>query len=118
MKMTTTMIQPPKPKKYTHATFISRRTPVWKYHTSIGFAKSAIKNSGYGDLYEVDGNDLKLLYEVGHQRGRKTYPWDNEPEVLEKLRRQEISALKSRRMNLMMELEKVEDKLEQLEKRD
>lgn len=63
---------PAQPKVFPFLTVIPGRRPQQKMHTSVGHAKNAFQDTGYGrhrtgQLYKWSGEGWELLYDVPEQ---------------------------------------------------
>src|SRR5690242_10826344 len=122
--------EPPKPKKFTHASYIPSRNPKWKYHTGIGQMKNALTymvREGWG--YEVDGDELKELYHLDpngpNMRGPRgfgwneaMFPWKNTREEILKRRDREIKAIQAQIESLNRQVQRKTEELYERMRRD
>ena len=116
---------PPRPKQYTHASYIPDRRPQWKYHTDAGKMKNALQymlREGWG--YEIinNGQDLKELYHLdpnapgmknryGWAWDETKLPWKNTEEEIAKRRQEEINGLKRQVKSLENQLKQKKEEL-------
>lgn len=120
--MTTDAPKPPKPKVFTHATYIEDRWPQWKYHSNIGQAKNAATYMPRECwIYEVDetaDGGLRELWHITrdmHSSHNEKMPWKNTEKELEKTRQEEIARLKRQISSHIKAAEKLVEKLRELE---
>ena len=101
--------QPPLPPQF--CTFVPNRryaTGKYKYHNTLGHAKAAVVNGGYGKIFQWSNEDGQwiLLYDVPTSRRRDRMPWNIE--------KAEAAAEAARRADAAAERKRTEDMLKEI----
>ena len=114
---------PPKPKQFTHTTYIPDRRPQWKYHTGVGLMKNALTHSlreGWGyrvnddvleELYHLDPNAPGMKDKYGWGWNEAQLPWKNTQEEIAKRRQAEINELERQVKSLENQLKQKKEEL-------